>query len=156
MSRKLKDKSRSRARSRLQRNFETMQREGQGVWQFFLVHQHEATVILAVALAGEPRARHLLRVVSLAAHQLRTPGPAPLCLLCDHVFPRDRDEVLPPAFAGVYAAVDAPAAVVMNRLCHRCAAIPQPELGERVLAFYRTNGMPDLRLLQITGKAGHA
>lgn len=148
---------RLRNTAQMQRHFRAMQREGQGMWQFFVVHEHEAPAMAAGALAGEKLALQLLGIIKSTVACLLMPGPAPLCLLCDHEFQRGRGAVLPTAFAGVFALVDDPRGAIVNGLCPACAAIPDPALGDRVLAYYRTYaGMTDLRLVQIADRAGHA
>jgi hypothetical protein len=132
---------------------DTMRRlnaEGRGVYKVAIVFPHEGPDLLAAALAGDGVALAEFTLIMQGIDLVKTARPPLLCLLCDHEFSGH----LPAAFVVMTGHVDDPTAGLVNGLCRKCAA--GGDLTGRVAGKYRTEMIPDLRVLPEFSEPGRA
>lgn len=132
----------------LQRGFEEICTEGQGVWNMEIIPRDQWLELIALALCGDHPARQILAAGAMMMDENR------LCLLCDVVF----STADPPcALVVVRAATETPSQGIFNAVCDACATRHQGSaLKAAVLNRYRELVISDLREISISDQTGTA
>jgi hypothetical protein len=138
-------------RSELKRAFQTVQDEGQGVWQFALFGPQDIPELIAASMAGDAVADRWLLMLGRALREIPRAKPSVLCLLCEHEFSRTK---VPMAFVALTASIDDPGVAIVNGLCLRCYMAAN--LADRVTGYYRDKLIPGLRRLPPFSAPGRA
>jgi hypothetical protein len=151
---------RARSTAELAAWLEVTREQGGGVWQLAVVSALNMEAFVVALAAGDEDAvrtrSHVNRAVRSLNSFVRPSKRAPMCLLCPAVLWRDH---VPHAIAVLTPLCDEPRQGVFQFVCRECVErfADADELRTALLDYYRTNVVPELRILPpITSAPGHA
>jgi hypothetical protein len=151
---------RARSTAELAEWLEAMREQGGGVWRLDVVGALNVEAFVAALVGGDEDAlrtrAHVTRALRTLNSFVRPSKQAPMCLFCDVVLWRQR---VPHAIAVLTPFIDEPNRGMFNFVCAECVDrfADADELRAALLDYYRTNVVPELRVLPpITSAPGHA
>jgi hypothetical protein len=134
----MKSENHEKCHRKLDHAAKQMRAEGQGIYQLQIVTPTTTLPIVIQALAGDPFAIGLLKVISRFFTAVEKTQPSPLCPTCDN----ELSLATPPdAVVIMTAARDDPSMAIINGLCPECAATT--DVTDRVFAKLKSS--PHLR-----------
>jgi hypothetical protein len=147
--------SQSRRATRLQKNLQAIEAEGQGIWQMAIYGPDNLLQLFTDALGADNYASATVFAIEQMITQILTTGPKPLCLTCENQFSKS---LMPIAWVIVHAKRDDPDKAIGNGVCADCWSRYRSSqlLLPIALDLYRRGALPTLRRLPPLSPPGTA